>query len=305
MRLDRYMLALATALLAACATVPDAPERGVLFDDFTYASPANMAQNGWILRAAPGWPGVPGATWGPESFSIHDDPAAPGNRVVRMTSVTDGSGAGTRQTQFCHERKYKEGTFAARVRFTDAPAAGPDGDQIVQTFYLIAPLKAPMDLDYSETDFEYLPNGGWGEQGATMFATTWETFHPEPEWKADNESSTLKGSYAGWRTLVLQIRDGKVRYFVDDELLADHSERVYPEEPMSVNFNLWFVRDGLLPVGPKRVWVEDVDWVYHRQGEILTVDEVEAFVAELRREGVAFRDTVPRLDPPLVSPCDF
>lgn len=303
MRPIRCALMLTIALAAACATAPAGS--GVLFDDFTYARPADSAANGWILRTAPGWPGVPGAAWGPESFSMVDDSAAPGNRLLRMTSVTDGTGAGTRQTQFCHERKYLEGTFAARVRFTDAPATGPDGDQIVQTFYLISPLVEPMHLDYSETDFEYLPNGGWGHEGATMFATTWETFRPEPEWEADNESSTLSGSFAGWRTLVLQVRDGKVRYFVDDRLLADHSERVYPEVPMSVNFNLWFVRDGLLPAGPKRVWVEDVDWVYHRQGEVLSTAEVESAVATLRGNGVRFTDTVPRLVPALASPCDF
>lgn len=304
MRLIQLMLVLAIAMLSGCAAAT-ASRPAVLFDDFSYAIPADSAANGWILRTAPGWPGVPGATWGPESFTMHEDPAMPGNRLLRMTSVTDGTAAGTRQTQFCHERKYREGTFAARVRFTDVPAAGPDGDQIVQTFYLISPLKAPMDLDYSETDFEYLPNGGWGHEGTTMFATTWETFRPHPEWEADNESSTLSGSYAGWRTLVLQIRDGNVRYFVDDQLLADHGGRVYPEVPMSVNFNLWFIRDGLLPVGPKRVWVEDVDWVYHHQGELLTRTEVEAAVTALRRNGTGFTDTVPRLDPPLLSPCDF
>ena len=305
MRLIRCTLMLATVALSGCATAPVASGPPVLFDDFSYSRPADSASNGWILRTAPGWPGVPGATWGPQSFSMHDDPDSPGNRILRMTSVTDGSGPGTRQSQFCHERKYLEGTFAARVRFTDAPATGPDGDQVVQTFYLISPLKAPMDLDYSEADFEYLPNGGWGHDGETMFATTWETFHPEPEWKADNESSTLKGSYAGWRTLVLQIGGGSVRYFVDDELLADHRDRVYPEVPMSVNFNLWFIRNGLLPVGPKRVWVEDVDWVYHRQGAKLSRSEVESAVAALRRDGVGFTDTVPRLNPPLLSPCDF
>src|SRR5688500_11807164 len=136
------------ALLAAgCASSGDVAEP-TLFDDFTYDSRDDMAANGWIMRTAPGWPGVPGATWGPESFSLHDDPSRAGNRVLRMTSSTDGTPAKTRQTQICHERKYLEGTYAARVRFTDAPVSGPDGDKIVETFYLISPLKEPMDLDY-------------------------------------------------------------------------------------------------------------------------------------------------------------
>jgi hypothetical protein len=301
------VLSIAIALLAGgCATGGDpAAAPGTMFDDFAYRSIAELEANGWIVRSAPGWPGVPGATWGPESVSLVDDSARTGNRVLRMTSSTDGTPENTRQTQFCHERKYLEGTYGARVRFTDAPVSGPDGDKIVETFYMIAPLKAPMDLDYSEADFEYLPNGGWGHEGPTMFATTWETFHPEPEWKADNESGTLSGSYEGWRTLVAQIANGKVRYYVDGQLLADHSERVYPEELMSINFNLWFIRDGLLPPGPMRTWIEDVDWVFHRAGAVLQTAEVEAAVAELRAGAVKFVDTVAAPVPRLQSPCDF
>ena len=54
------------------------------------------------------------------------DPERAGNFLVRMTATTDGTT--TRQAQFCHQRKYYEGTYAARVRFHDAPAEGPDGD---------------------------------------------------------------------------------------------------------------------------------------------------------------------------------
>ena len=303
--MKRTMLTLLGTVLLCVACTTAQPPAPTLFDDFSYDGVPTLEKNGWIVRTAPGWPGVPGAKWEKASVTLLDDPAGSGNRLLRMTSSTDGTPANTRQTQFCHERKYLEGTYASRVRFTDAPVSGPDGDRIVETMYLIAPLKAPMDLDYSEADFEYLPNGGWGHEGATMFATTWETFHPEPEWKADNESGSKAGSYEGWRTLVAQVAEGKVRYFVDGQLLADHGGRVYPEELMSINFNLWFIRDGLLPAGPTRTWVEDVDWVFLRAGAVLAPAEVEAAVADLRGRSVKFVDSVPRPVPALKSPCDF
>jgi hypothetical protein len=102
--------------LAGCSTTGGRSSHD-LFDDYTYASTGEMARNGWIMRSAPGWPGgVPGAAWEPDSFSLHDDPVLPGNRVLRMSSLTGGTGADTRQSQLCHQRKYGEGTYAARVR---------------------------------------------------------------------------------------------------------------------------------------------------------------------------------------------
>jgi hypothetical protein len=281
---------------------------GVFFDDFAYTDRQNMIANGWIIRTEPGWPGVPDAVWAKNSVSLVDDAAQRGNRLARMTSSTNGSAA--RQTQFCHQRKYLAGTYAARVRFTDEPVSGPgtapglDGDQIVQTFYLISPLKAPLDPDYSEIDFEYLPNGGWGSD-TSLHLTAWETFSPEPNWQMDNRSDTAEGSYDGWHTLVAQVGNGQVKYYVDDVLRASQGGKVYPEVPMSINFNLWFIRDGLIAADEIREYVEDVDWVYFAGGQILAPQDMQARVAELRQDEVKFKDTVPAQNPPLVSPCNF
>jgi len=294
------------ALVFSGATAQNTrPAKQILFDDFTYAGKAQLKKHGWIIRTVAGWPGVPGATWSENNVSLLSDPAQANNRILRMTSSTDGTAANTTQTQICHQRKYREGTYAARVRFSDAPASGPGGDQLVQSFYTISPLKAPMDPDYSELDWEYLPNGGWGIDGPTLYSTTWETFSPEPNWKKDNVFKTAGGSQNGWHTLVTQVIDGKVSYYIDGQLFAEHGGEYYPEDTMSINFNLWFIRDGMAKANEPRQYQEDIDWVFHQAGVGLTPEQVEAAVASMRKRRVKFLDTVPPKVPALVSPCNF
>src|SRR6185369_4140392 len=306
------LLAFSIGLLLIVAIVTSVPSSNaaaadaIFFDDFSYSKTQDMKRNGWILRTAPGWPGVPGATWSQDGVSLHQDPVLGRNGIVRMTSSTDGTtGPNTRQTQICHQRKYLEGTYAAHVRFTDAPVSGPSGDQLVESFYSISPLKAPMDLDYSELDFEYLPHGGWGIDGPTLYATTWETFSPEPNWKKDNVFKTAAGSQAGWHTLIKQVMNQKVTYFVDGKLFAEHGGEYYPEDTMSINFNLWFIRDGMIKSSERRAYEEDIDWMFHQAGVALSPEQVDAAVADMRRRSVKFRDTVPAKVPALKSPCNF
>src|SRR5438477_11454130 len=93
-------LPLLLLILAGCAT------RHVLFDDFNYSKPEDVAQHGWIIRTELGWPGVPGAAWGKESFSLVDGPAQTGNVLLRMTSETDGRAGHTGHAPLCPQRNY-------------------------------------------------------------------------------------------------------------------------------------------------------------------------------------------------------
>jgi hypothetical protein len=296
-----FAIALSAIVLLITGATPQR-QKQVLFDDFNYTSTQMMKNNNWIIRTEPGWPGVPGATWSEQGVSLMKDTDG---TFLRMTSGTDGTPANTTQTQICHQRKYLEGTYAARVRFTDQPLSGPGGDQLVQSFYMISPLKAPMDLDYSELDFEYLPNGGWGIDGPTLYSTTWETFSPEPNWKKDNVFKTTNGSQAGWHFLVTQVMNKNVRYFVDGKLFAEHGGEYFPEDTMSINFNLWFIRDGVAKSTEMRRYHEDIDWVFFQKGVALTPEQVESAIKDLRKRKYGFIDTVAEKNPPLTSPCNF
>jgi hypothetical protein len=287
-------------------SVPEATNDSsqILFDDFSYVDSHELTANGWIVRSGQGWPGVSGATFRVENVSFVDYPNPAGNRLLRMASSTDGTSENTYQTQICHQRKYLEGTYAARVRFSDEPVLGSDGDQIVQTFYAITPYDQPLNPDYSEMDFEYLPNGGWGGPATTVHFTTWETVRIDP-WLADNASNAVQGSLVGWHTLVAQVTAGTVRYFVDGQLTGQHGGAYYPDAPMSINFNLWFIEGGLNQAGEVRAYQEDIDWVFYEAGVARMPEEVNAKILQFRQASVPFEDTISPGGIPLESRCDL
>lgn len=298
------MKRLAASLLALLTSLALADEGGRFFDDFSQGDIAQLQRAGWRLRTQAGHPGVEGAAWSAQGIALVDDPAQPGNRLLRLTARSDGTSKGTLQAQLCHARKYLHGTYAARVRFSDTPAAGPDGDVVVQTFYAVSPLRFDFDPQYSELDWEYLPNGGWGDARTRLYGVSWQTVRLEP-WAAYNQALQHVASVDGWHLLVMQADVASVRWFLDGQALATHGARNVPVVPMSINFSVWFSPGGLLKSHAPRRYEEDVDWVFHARDRLLSPEQVQAEVAALRRAGSAHLDTVPAADPPLPSPCDF
>jgi len=102
-----------------------------------------------------------------------------------------------------------------------------------------------------------------------------------------------------------QVIAQKVRYFVDGKLFVEHGGNYFPEDTMSINFNLWFIRDGLSQSKELRQYQEDIDWVFFQANTALSPDQVEATVKGLRKRRMFFRDTVPPKVPALLSPCNF
>jgi len=274
---------------------PTPPSSAVLFDDFTYNSNSdpNLATMHWTLRDVQNeGPGIPGATWSPNNISFLNDPNNSSNRLVQLQSTTGGTGATTSEAEMYLPSKFFEGTYATRIYFNDTPASGTDGDHLVTTFFSICVPCLTYDLDpnYRENDFEYLPNGGWGVTGPHMYMTTWDTFREQP-WRAINDSTSIAASFAGWHTLVMTVSAGHVKYYIDESLRADHSGIYYPEGPMTLNYNLWFI-DGTGASGT-RVWQQRMDWVYFAKDTVLTPAQVDAIVANYKSQNVARLDTVP------------
>jgi len=308
LRIGALMLGLSSLLVpvvaAPAASSAPAPA-GLFFDDFNYRDLSGLWAQGWTPRSKAGHPGVTGARWSAEQLSLVDDPQQAGNRLLRLSAQTDGSGAGTAQAQICHQRKYMEGTYAARLRFSDAPVRGVDGDPVIQTFYVVAPLRHDFDPEFSEIDWEYLPNGGWGSEKTRLYGIAWQTVQLEP-WKSYNQSHEEFTNLNGWHQLLMQVSGGQVKLFLDGRQLAAHGGRNYPVSLMSINFNLWFSPGGLLPASSQaRAYEQDVDWVFHARNKVLSPAEVDAEVKRLRAGGVAQLDTVPAAEPALSSLCDF
>ncbi|WP_033339885.1 glycoside hydrolase family 16 protein [Catenuloplanes japonicus] len=272
---------------------------GVFFDDFGYASTADAAftGNGWRTRDYAGGPGVPGATWSAANVSFTD---VDGQRVAQLRGSTDGTAGGTTQAEFYQgERRFFEGTYAARIRLSDTPVSGQDGDHVNQTFFAMGPTQRfDYDPDYSELDFtEYLPNGGWGTDGPANYETSWNGFKEDP-WDPYNASTAQDGSLAGWHTIVGQAVDGRVTYFVDGEQVATHtvdekdgSRPVSPRVEMAINFNLWFI-DTAGHRGDRATYQEHIDWVYYADEEAVAPADLEARTAAYRAAGTAHEDTL-------------
>jgi len=275
-----------------------------LFDDFTYTGPGdgNLTGFGWVVRNDTGGPGPTGSGFKSSNITFVTDPGNSSNKFMRMAATTNGTaGTGTSQAELdWNQLKFLEGTYATRFYFSDAPTSGsPDGDEINETFFTITPLNFNLDPAYSENDFEYLANGGWGiPSSPTMWNTTWETYQPDP-WIKDGVSTSTVGSLNGWHDLLMTVSGGQtnghVKYYIDGNLYADHSGKYYPESLMSINYNIWYIPEtlGAAGTGTTRTYIQQADWLYFAQNTVLTQTQVNALVADFRTQALARKNNVP------------
>ncbi|MFK3730235.1 glycoside hydrolase family 16 protein [Streptomyces sp. NPDC088090] len=260
---------------------------GTLFDDFDYtgADDPSLAARGWEIRTGGGGPGIRDS-WSADGVSFPSDPTAEGGRVLRLRSTTDGTKQGTAQVEIqTTSRNFLTGTFAARVHLSDEPTSGRDGDHVVQTFFPISP--SDSSENYSELDFEYLPNGGWGSVGPQLDTVSWHRADPP-----DRVHRSLERRLGGWHTMVITAMDGKVTYSLDGKKLFTSSGKYVPRERMDIHFSNWFI--DLPFTGGPRTWDMKVDWVYHKAGEAVSPAEIQKTVDGFRNTGTDHVDTVPK-----------
>ncbi|MFJ4679232.1 glycoside hydrolase family 16 protein [Kitasatospora sp. NPDC088783] len=268
------------------ATVQVGPP-GVLFDSFRYTGPQDpaLAAHGWEVRTDGGGPGIQD-TWTTDGATFPETADAQGGRAMQVRLTTDGTPAGTRQTEVGRTRgEFVNGTLAARVFFTDRPAGnGRDGDHINECFYAISP--GPSTPKYSELDFEYMPNGGWGAVGARLDTTSWRS-----STAGDRDTRDTKRSLAGWHTMMITADNGKVTYSMDGTNLFTSDGKSYPREPLSIRFSSWLI-DLPASVTGTRTWDTKVNWVYYQADKAVPLAEVKRAVDGLYSADIAFVDNI-------------
>ncbi|MFJ4776242.1 glycoside hydrolase family 16 protein [Streptomyces sp. NPDC088762] len=270
----------------AASPTPSGPP-GTLFDNFQYsgADDPQLAAHGWEIRTGAGGPGIQDS-WNAAGADFPADTTAQGGKVLRLQSSIDGTKQGTKQVEVLTTgENLFTGTYAARVYFSDKPTSGRNGDHVVQTFFPISPSDA--SANYSELDFEYLPNGGWGTPGPRLDNVSW--FKADPP---DRVNKTSKQRLEGWHVLMITAMDGKVVYSLDGKETFTSSGKYVPREKMDVHFSNWFI--DLPFTGGPRTWDMKVNWFYYKAGEAVSQADVQKTVDGFYSAGTNYINTVPK-----------
>lgn len=271
------------------------PPAGILFDDFAYTGPDDpaLAANGWAVRTGEGGPGVKD-TWAADGVSFpagedgkegYDGKGGGGGQALQLRASTDGTEGGTRQAEFHSARPtFLTGTLVARVYLSDKPASGRDGDHVSESLFTISPDHTSPK--YSELDYEYLPNGGWGRYGPLLDTTSWRNSD-----QGDRVTSSHNRKLGGWHTMVITAVDGRTTYSLDGRKFFTSGSKYFPREAMTINLSAWFVD---LPFKGPRSWEMKADWLYYQAGKAVSEADAEKAAAGFAADGVPYVNTLPK-----------
>lgn len=299
-------LCIVPASLLLTLTVSSSLAEGeqILFDDFNYNSTSELTNNGWNVRGYAGGPGLSNGGWDASNVYFVDTGTNKSMRLRASTNIngnniTNGSaniGYASQAEVSRNELEYKNGTWAARMYFNDAPYNGTDGDSIVETFFGLTSYIEGRE-PYSEIDFEYLANGGWYTGSSTP--SMWSGTYRIVDWSDENNHGVTRtqGSLQGWHDLVMQVQNGQINFYIDGQYQTGFSGDVAPDYPMYLMFQIWFSNDcfdaactrkGYLNTSSDRAYYEDIDWVYFEKDTLLTIAEVKQNIQNLRSNNIYF-----------------
>ncbi|MFI6050842.1 cellulose binding domain-containing protein [Streptomyces violascens] len=272
---------------AAPAPTAAAPS-GVMFDSFRYsgADDPALASNGWQVRSGEGGPGIKDV-WSRDGVSFPSEESAQGGQAMRLRVSSDGTKQGTKQSELQSTKpQFFTGTLAARIYFSAKPTSGKGGDHVIQSFFTISPVHTSPK--YSELDYEFMPNGGWGAPGPRIDTTSWLKGDGRPESRV---TRTQKKQLQGWHTVMITAMNGKVTYSIDGQELFSSGAKYFPREQAGIHFSAWLVD---LPFKGQRAWDMKVNWLYYQSGQAVSLPDVQKSVDGFYAGGTPYINTLPK-----------
>jgi hypothetical protein len=272
---------------------------GEFFDDFSYKNPQDPAlqEHNWTIVSGIDAPPA-NTTYLAENIRFDEDPDDSQNRIMHLLASCQSDRESFRLSRIQSDHIFFEGTYACRIHFDNAMAKTKDGN--IQAFYTISPIMEINDSSYSECDFEYLPYDIWNSDGNTKpayYLSTWEIYNSTPLIN-DYASDATKKKLKGWHLIVIQIADGKVSYYLDknNKPVGTHSlsplgSDVYPESHMQIAFANW-ISSHSEDKNKKRSSTMKVDWIYHVENEIVSLNEVYHRVRLMQKDEVKYLNTL-------------
>lgn len=264
-----------------------------MFDDFVYQDVNDTALNFNKWKIVEGINGPPsGAMYRSENVFFTNSEVNPTDKYVNL-STTVANGNTTHARIQTNGFEYFEGTYAARVYYTDNPFIYEDAN--IQTFYTIVDWTLSGDgSKYSELDFEYMASDRWGlsEKNEVMYLTAWNRYIAEP-WQAWKRYWYEVKSYEGWHTFVVSCTDGvNVNFYMNGEFITSMSTTdndgtsVYPRSPMQVAFANWIWNNVVGTSTQDRTSTMKADWVYYIDQIAYNPAQVDSVVRAKKSAGI-------------------
>lgn len=268
----------------------------IMFDDFNYSDNTDVELsnfNNWnVIHGINGPP--TGAMYDKNNLWFDADPLDASNKLMNLQTTVNGVTNAVTQCRIeTNGYNYFEGTYAARVKFSNLPNAY--GDANIQTFYtIVSYLLAGDGSKYSELDFEYMASDKWSTSpnNEVMYLTAWNRYIADP-WAAWKGYVTDVKEYSGWHTLVMSATDGtNVKFWMDGvyygalSITDNDQTSVYPRSNMQVAFANWVWNNNIGASNDIRNANMQVDWVLHVKDEEKSTVEVDNMVNDYRTNSI-------------------